>query len=188
MTPPERLLELAALLEAAPAGWPTIDPDDPTPAFDMDGWGECRPLARPACRTTCCAVGLAGLHPPFQAEGFAGEWRVTPDDAGDDRLTCTPTYEPSDGSGPMRRTWHAVERFFGLAARDYAGWHGPQLSWDTDPPPAARAFYPACYAPADRTNPKAVAARLRRLAAGDPVDDWAAWKSEPVAGDPAHGD
>lgn len=159
MTPPERLIELAALLEADPADWPQ-GPDETEPRFDLRSWYSCAA----GCGTVCCAAGLAGLHPPFQAEGF-GLKRT--------RLSgmSEPVFRPAGDSTELT-DWDAVAAFFGLSYDN--GLEAPARRFDGSP--VARAFYDWCYAPADRTNPKAVAARLRRLAAGDQVDDWDSWK------------
>ncbi len=176
-----RLARLAALLDADAATWPTYRGERLT--FDLDCWlgsaadaeaeaeaaddeppQDDRPA--PACGTTCCAVGLAGLDPEFRREGFAV----------DDGI---PTLHVLGGE---HRNWTAVCRFFGLAESGYPSGKndpfGPQW-WPSDPALleyqlAHRLFFDECYPPPARRDPRAVAARIRRAIAGDPLDDWAA--------------
>ncbi len=160
MTPTERLLALADLLEADPATWPRPAGDDRPPAFDLADWRQTTD-----CGTACCAAGLAGLYPPFQALGFA--LADDPRPVGGIRHSY-PAYRAADGD--LSHNWAALSLFFGL------GTYGPR---GPGRPAVRRAFAFDSYPAADHTNPRAVAARLRRLAAGDPVDDWDSWKTTP---------
>lgn len=105
MTPKERLAFLADKLEENannPKGM----------KFDLSLWSHTERAVPKAidCRTTGCAVGLAGLLPEFVAEGFS----IT----GNIFSTTTPRYvtdrENVEG-------WRAVETFFDLSP-EKAGW------------------------------------------------------------------
>lgn len=81
-----------------------------------------------ACGTAACAIGLAGLIPVFQEQGFCCERRKDAD-------KIWPAYQPS-GSGDFHKltNWTAVEEFFGLTPWE-ANWLFARSSYALGTPP-----------------------------------------------------
>ncbi len=183
----DRLERLADLLESDPSTWPPAPAGGRPPVFhlgvwyaggDLDTFAEADlrdsgldPAAYPDDAAFCCAVGLAAITPACRAEGFClGGF--------DGDLPC---YRGPDGR--MVTGWRAVDRYFEFSSAVISD--GPPETWRADPPPIARLFFDETYPPAERSDPKAVARRIRRLLAGDPIEDWDAWKRPAAAGVPA---
>lgn len=162
----DRLERLADLLESDPATWPRDDqqPDRPV-GFNLNFF-----FSRSrSCGTAACAAGLAALHPAFRAEGFDL-----------DRIGCPRLRLPGEFCPRLRLPgekeplygWAATGRFFGLDYEPGSRFGSTAID---------RLFDPDCYPPEEQTDPKAVARRIRRALAGDPLDDWDSWK-RPAAG------
>ncbi len=146
----ERLERLAELLEH-PDRWPADHGDRPV-RFDLDTWVREEP-----CGTVCCAAGLAALDPALQAQGLYLADRTV-------WFAETPT--------TLHYNWEAVQRFFGLDGPDDYGCIHTSESRFIQPTAAGWVFYDGAYPPHARRDPRAVAARIRWLLAGNTPDNW----------------
>lgn len=141
MTPIEKLTRLADLLEADPDTWPPA-PTAKRPGFHLDWFYT--PMSGHPCGAVCCAIGLACLDPVLRSQGL------------ELRGLVVFLNDPEDG---WLAGFAAAERFFGLDA--LPGFDGEDRHYEV----VDWLFQPSAYPPEQRTDPKAVAARVREVIA-----------------------